>query len=142
MAGRILNRRELRQQSDAADANRESDDTASDDDAEVDAEGEGEGDAEEGEDGKPAKKAKGRAKAKAPKTPKVRKPRKVKAPPRQRVRWGVFDAGMKQVAIFDYSQRAAADEKLADLQSKKKGLHFMQLVKEIMPEPEPVPVAE
>jgi hypothetical protein len=136
MAGRILNRRELRQQSDAADANRESDDTAEEVDAEVEA------DAEEGEDGKPAKKAKGKAKAKAPKTPKVRKPRKVKAPPRQRVRWGIFDAGMKQIAVFDYNQRAAADEKLVDLQSKKKGLHFIQLVKELMPEPEVAAVAE
>lgn len=136
MAGRILNRRELRQQSDQAEANKESDDTASEVDAEVEADG------EEDEDGKPVKKAKSKAKAKAPKTPKVRKPRKVKAPPRQRVRWGVFDAGMKQVGIFDYNQRAAADEKLADLQSKKKGLHFIQLVKEIMPEPEPEPVAE
>ncbi len=51
-----------------------------------------------------------------------------------RARWGVFDAGMKQVAIFDYSQRVAADEKLADLLAKKKGMHFLQIVKEPMPE--------
>jgi hypothetical protein len=134
MAGRILNRRELRQQSDQAEANRASDDTASDADVDVE-------EGEEDEDGKPVKKAK-KAKAKAPKTPKVRKPRKVKAPPRQRVRWGIFDAGMKQVAVFDYNQRVAADEKLVDLQSKKKGLHFIQLIKEVMPEPELEPVVE
>jgi hypothetical protein len=45
---------------------------------------------------------------------------------------------MKQVAIFDYNQRAAADERLADLLAKKKGSHFLQIVKDTMPEPEPV----
>src|SRR5215469_5983077 len=68
---------------------------------------------------------------------KTKKPRKGKAPPRLRARWGVFDAGMKQVAILDYSQRAAADEKLADLLAKKKGCHFLQVVKEPMPEQPP-----
>jgi hypothetical protein len=42
---------------------------------------------------------------------------------------------MKQIAIYDYNQRAAADEKLADLLAKKKGSHFLQIVKEPMPEP-------
>src|SRR5262245_49139738 len=69
------------------------------------------------------------------KTPVKRKPRAPKAPPRMRVRWGLFDGTMKQVAIFDYNQRAAADEKLADLLAKNKGIHFMQVVKEQMPEP-------
>jgi hypothetical protein len=55
-----------------------------------------------------------------------------------RARWGVFDGGMKQVAIFNYNQRAAADEKLANLQAKKRGLHFLQIVKDPMPEPVPV----
>jgi hypothetical protein len=36
-----------------------------------------------------------------------------------RARWGVFDTGMRQVAIFDYNQRAAADKKLAELLAKK-----------------------
>ena len=45
---------------------------------------------------------------------------------------------MKQVAIFDYNQRAAADEKLADLNTRKKPGHFLQIVKEPMAEPEPV----
>ena len=77
------------------------------------------------------------AAAKAPRAPKVKKARAKKAPPRLRARWGVFDATMKQVAIFDYDQRAAADEKLADLLARKKGLHFLQIVKEPMPEPAP-----
>ena len=61
-----------------------------------------------------------------------------------RARWGVFDGGMKQVAVFDYNQRAAADEKLADLLGRHKGPYFLQIVKEPMPEPAPVeaPAAE
>jgi len=47
-------------------------------------------------------------------------------------RWGVFDASMKQVAIFDYNQKVAADEKLADLLATKKSAHFLQIVKEPM----------
>ena len=42
---------------------------------------------------------------------------------------------MKQVAIFDYNQRAAADAKLAELLGRGKGTYFLQLVKEPMPEP-------
>jgi len=72
---------------------------------------------------------------KAATAPKVRKVRAKKAPRRMRALWGVFDGGMKQVAIFDYNQRAAAEEKLADLLTKKKGVHFLQIVKEPMPEP-------
>jgi hypothetical protein len=112
MAGRILNRRELRVPADQADP------------AGVATPGAGLTEV-------PTKKAR----AKAPAAAKVRKARPKKPPPRMRARWGVFDGGMKQVAVFDYSQRAAADEKLADLLAKKKGLHFLQLVKEPMPEP-------
>jgi 7-cyano-7-deazaguanine synthase in queuosine biosynthesis len=44
---------------------------------------------------------------------------------------------MRQVAVFDYNQRAAAEEKLARLLAAKKGIHFLQIVKEPMPEPAP-----
>src|SRR5262245_28943380 len=109
MAGRILNRRELRQQADQAEQQPEAV-------AGVVA-------TEDGVKGKPRT------------APKAKKPRKVKAAPRLRARWGVFDASMKQVAIFDYNQRAAADEKLADLLARNKGIHFLQIVKEPMLEP-------
>jgi len=118
MAGRLLNRRELRKQADQADQPR----AANPDDTPAVA---------------PAqKKAKARGAA-----AKVTKVRAKKAPPRMRARWGVFDAGMKQVAVFDYNQRAAADQKLADLLAKKKGIHFLQIVKEPMPGPGPVVAA-
>jgi len=76
-------------------------------------------------------------KPKSPAVAKAKKPRAKKAPPRMFARWGVFDTGMKQLAIFDYNQRAAAEEKVADLIAKKKGIFFLQLVKEAMPEPAP-----
>jgi hypothetical protein len=75
-------------------------------------------------------------KAKAP-AARVRKARPKKAPPRMCARWGVFDGGMKQVAIFDYNQRGAAEKKLADLLNRKKGVYFLQVVKEPMPEAAP-----
>lgn len=112
MAGRVLNRRELRKQADTADQS-----------TTIKA--------------VPARKAR----VKAPAVPRVRKARAKKAPTRMCARWGVFDGGMKQIAIFDYNQRAAADEKLALLNAKKSGSHFVQIVKEPMPEPPPVAVA-
>ena len=84
--------------------------------------------------------AKKRLKAKVSALPKVKKVRAKKAPPRVRARWGIFDGAMKQVAIFDYSERAAAEEKLEDLQSKKKGSYWLQIVKEAMAEPTPITV--
>lgn len=117
MARRILNRRELRKQSDHAESV--------------------EGVASESEAGIEKKEKKPRAK----KATLPRKPRAKKAPARIRARWGIFDGGMKQVAVFDYNQRAAADAKLEDLQTKKKGSHFLQIVKEPMPEPEVVEAA-
>jgi hypothetical protein len=113
MASRILNRRALREQAEQAE---QSAATVSD----------------TSDTAVPSKKPR---RAKVAAVPRVKKVRAKKAPPRMRARWGVFDAGMKQVAIFDYNQRAAADEKLADLLAKKKGLCFLQIVKEPMPEP-------
>ena len=112
MAGRLLNRREMRKQADQADQTR----AAKPDDTPAVA---------------PVQK---KAKAKDA-APKVQKARAKKPPPRMRARWGVFDAGMKQVAVFDYNQRAAAEAKLADLLARKKSAHFLQIVKEPMPGP-------
>jgi hypothetical protein len=112
MAGRILNRRELRKQADQAMKTEavipNSVSTVA-----------------------PPERA---AKRKAGATPRAKKPRKVKAPPRMRACWGVFDGSMKEVAIFDYNQRGAAEEKLTALLSKKKGVYFLQIVKKPMPE--------
>ena len=125
MAGRILNRRELRKQADEAEARESSQAPEADD--EID---------DAGDAGVAKDKRSRPAKAKAP-AAKARKPRKPKAAPRMRARWGVFDASMKQVAIFDYNQRAAADQKVAELAARKNGTFFLQMVKEPMPEPAP-----
>jgi len=117
MAGRVLNRRELRKQSDQAE---QQSDAATPAVVEVAA----------------APPRTNKARAKAPAAPRAKKPRAKKAPPRMRARWGVFDGGMKQVAVFDYNQRAAAEAKVADLRSRNKGTHFLQIVKEEMPEAE------
>lgn len=116
MAGRLLNRRELRKQTDEAER------PVSPVEAKAAA----------------APKviaAKATKAKKAPAAAKAKKPRVRKAPVRMRARWGVFDNNMKQVAVFDYSERDAAEAKLADLLSKKKTTHFMQIVKDAMPEP-------
>jgi len=107
MAGRILNRRELRKQADSAEQT--------------------EGAAAEA--GVPKSPAKKKARAKSAASP-AKKARPKKEAARMRARWGVFDGCMKRVAIFDFNQRAAAEEKLADLLTKKKLPHFLQLVKE------------
>jgi hypothetical protein len=112
MAKRVLNRRELRKAADQADQQER---------------------VEKGEATKEpsAKKSKTKAAGEA----KPKKPRKKKEPPRLCARWGVFDAAMRQVAIFDYKQRAEAEKKIADLESKKNARYFIQIVKEPMPEP-------
>ena len=114
MAGRILNRRELRKQADQA----EQPEVVVLDPASAVAPSE-------------------RGQAEVRGAPRARKPRKPKTPPRMRARWGVFDGGMKEVAIFDYNQRAAAEEKLAALLGKQKGVYFLQIVKQPMPEVAP-----
>src|SRR5262249_24065270 len=145
MAGRILNRRELRKQADEAEARASPQDSEDDDeDDQVEDTGDGGGDDDEepgsdtegGADDESPRPVRKPAKAKAPGA-KARKPRKPKAVPRMRARWGVFDDSMKQVAIFDYNQRAAADEKAAELAAKKNGTFFLQVVKEPMSEPAP-----
>ena len=112
MARRVLNRREMRKAADQAEQQAPADKEASPE--------------------APAKKG---AKAKAAPAVKVKKPRKKKEPPRMCARWAVYDAAMKQVAVFDYKQRDEANQKIADLTAKKKAPYFLQLVKEPMPEP-------
>lgn len=129
MARRTLDRRRLREDADAV----ASTEGATSDEAEVESGDDG----DEDEEAKPKKKpAKAKVK-KAPAVPRVRKPRAKKPPPIRFARWGVFDGTMKQVAIFDFKQRPAADAKLADLIANRKGQFFLQLVKEAAPAPEP-----
>jgi len=123
MAKRILNRRQLRK--DADDAARVEPVPGAEPVADTDT--------------APAKvKAKAKPRAKTAAKPRVSKPRPKKDPVRVRARWGVFDGGMKQVAVFDYNQRGAADAKVAALNAKKAGQYFLQIVKDQMPEAVPL----
>jgi hypothetical protein len=125
MAGRLLNRRALREEHDQVEEVEQVEDDSDD--------------GEEAAEPKPkAKKprAKKAAVAKAPAKPRVRK-KTVKAPPRMVARWAVCDGGLKRVALFEYKDRAGADAKLADLQERKSGTFVLQLVKEVYnPPPE------
>jgi hypothetical protein len=128
MAGRVLNRRALR------------DDVAA---GPIDEE-------EEENEAEPAEKVrKPRARKAAPKVAGPAKPRarkkSVKAQPIMFARWAVCDGGLKRLAMFDYKDRAGADAKLTRLQEEKKGPFVLQLVKEACapapaaPEPAPAP---
>jgi hypothetical protein len=111
MAGRILNRRELRKQTDRAE---QADPNATEP-------------VTTAVPPKPSARRKGAA------APKTTRPRKSKMPPRMRALWCVYDGGMKEIALFDYNQRAAAEAKLAALLEKHKGPYFLQIVKQQMP---------
>ena len=69
------------------------------------------------------------AKEKSPPKPRVRQ-KKVKVPPRMFARWAICDNGLKRVALFEYKDRAGADAKLAQMEERKPGAFFLQLVKE------------
>jgi hypothetical protein len=48
--------------------------------------------------------------------------------------WGVFNQSLRRISLFEYSQRAEADKKAADLSESQKTPHFVQLVKEVIEE--------
>ena len=101
MARKILNRKELRNEADAAErAGTE-----------------------------------GAAPPKEKKVPTKRKSRaKVVKEVRLKAFWGVFNQTLRRIALFEYSQRAEADKKAAELSESQKNPHFVQLVKEVIEE--------
>jgi hypothetical protein len=127
MAGKPLNRLDLRRQREAAEPldpmEDEPDETTE------------ESDDEESSEKKPKKKAK--AKAKAPAKSKAKSSRSPKLAARMRIVWVVLNDAFKPVSTFEYSQKDAADAKAAELTAKGKGTHFVQRTKEAMPEDAP-----
>jgi len=111
MARRILNRRELREESDAAERFEEQE--------------EQEEEVEEQEEDE----------VKAVKKPAKRKSRS-KTPKEVRLKafWGVFSQSMTPVVMFEYSQRKQADAKAQELTESKKTPHFVQMVKKVIEE--------
>jgi hypothetical protein len=127
MARKIVNRLELRRESDAAER--------LEDDQEVETEEEGGDEEEEGDEdgeGKPKKKAK--AKAKPKKEPAKRKSRAAAKEVRLKAYWGVFNQSMKRVALFEHSERKQADKKAEELSASQKSPHWVQSVKEAISE--------
>lgn len=99
MARKVLNRKELRDENDAAE------------------------------------RIKAKKKPAAKKAPVKRKSRaKVVKEVRLKAFWGVFNQSLRRIALFEYSQRAEADKKTADLNKSQKNPHFVQLVKEVIEE--------
>ena len=72
------------------------------------------------------------AKKKAPAKRKSRA--KVAKEVRLKAFWGVFNQSLRRVTVFEYSQRAEADKKAAELSESGKSPHFVQLVKEVIEE--------
>jgi hypothetical protein len=136
MARRILNRKELRADYDAAERRKGEDEeevegaaeeTEEDEEEEASAEDEEGGGEEEDEEAeeKPKKK-------KAPAKPKAKpRSRSVKVT-RMRVVWGVFNNSNQCVATYEYPKRKDADAHAAKLTTDKKQTHFVQPVKEPM----------
>lgn len=105
MARKILNRKELRNENDAAEA---------------------------AEKAGKAEKKEPAAKKKAPVKRKVRT--KVAKEVRLKAFWGVFNQSLRRIGLFEYSQRTEADAKAAELTESQKTPHFVQLVKEVIEE--------
>jgi hypothetical protein len=116
MARKVVNRKELRAQVEAAEAR---------------------GKTKSGSKEKAAKeKAPKEKKAKEPKKVGEKKPsrKKVAKEARMKAYWGVFNSGMKRLALFEYADKKAAEKKVQELIGSSRAHHFVQLVKEAISE--------
>src|SRR5437879_2766740 len=134
MARRILNRRELRADYDAAER-RQGDEVEGEEEGDEEETAESNQEAGEGDEGDEEEEAPKKKKP-APKEPKPKaKPRSRAAKvTRMKVVWGVFNNSNQRVATFDYPKRKEADEKATQLTADKKSTHFVQPVKEPLEE--------
>ena len=108
MARKILNRKELRAEGEAAEAEAKTKKKA----------------APKDEEGGVIKKKPVKRKSRAKTAKEVR----------LKAFWGVFNQSMKRVALFEYSQRKQADKKAQELTASQKSPHFIQPVKEVIEE--------
>lgn len=108
MVRKILNRRELRDEADAAER---------------------QGADHETETG-------GTVTAPAPKKPATRKSRPKAAAKEVRLKayWGVFNQALNPVVMFEYNERDQAQQKAEELSQSRKSPHFVQLVKKVIDE--------
>jgi hypothetical protein len=125
MAGKPLNRLELRRQSEAAEPLDPMEDETDELVEEVEE--------EEVTEKKPKKKPKAAPKAKT----KAKSSRQPKPAARMRIVWVVVNDAFKPIATFEYTQKEAAEAKAAEMTAKGRGTHFVQRSKEPMPEDAP-----
>lgn len=128
MAGKPLNRLELRRQREAAEPLDPMEDETEEVVEEV---GEDEV-AERRPKKKPKAAAKPKAKAKAKSSRSSSKPAA-----RMRIVWVVLNDAFKPVGTFEYNQKEAAEARAAELTAKGKGTHFVSRTKEAMSEDAP-----
>ncbi len=107
MARKVVNRKVLRAEHDAAEA-------------------------QAAAGGEPVKKTKAKADKKTPVKRKSRS--KTAEPERRKLFWGVFNQSAKRIALFDFSQKKAADAKATELTAGGKNQHFVMKVKEAITE--------
>jgi hypothetical protein len=119
MARKVVNRKELRAQNDAAEAREKTKKSP-----------------KKSPPDKAAKtpKAKKEKVAKDPKAAKKPSRKKTAKESRMKAYWGVYNQGMKRLAMFEYSDKKAAEKKAADLMASSRTNHFIQLVKEAITE--------
>jgi hypothetical protein len=131
MARRILNRKDLRNDYDAAERRKDEDEEvegAADETEEE--EEEAAGDEEEGDEEEEVEvEEKPKKKKAAPKAKAKPRSRAIKVT-RLRVVWGVFNNSNQCVSTFEYPRRKDADALAAKLTVDKKNTHFVQPVKE------------
>jgi hypothetical protein len=114
MARKTLNRKELREENDAAER------------VEVEEEEEIEEEEKEEEE----------EKVKVAKKPPAKRKSRTKTVKEVRLKafWGVFSQSLTQVAQFEYNQQKEATQKAQDLSESRKSPHFVQLVKKVIEE--------
>lgn len=148
MARRILNRKDMRADFDAAERRKEEEETVDEEEGDEDEdeeEGEDEesaeeeadeeeGDDEAGEDDDEAPKKKKKKKVVKPKVAKPKARSRTAKPTRMRVVWGVFNNSHQMVASYEYPRKAEAEAHAAKLMADKRQTHFIQPVKEPMEE--------
>jgi cobalamin biosynthesis protein CobT len=138
MARRILNRKDLRADYEAAERRKQDDEDEDEGEGdeeetdESDAEVEAEADDEEAAEEEEAPKKKKKAAPKEPKPKRTRTPKQV----RMKVVWGVYNNSNQCVAKFDYPKRKEADEHAAKLGAAKNPPQsfFVQPIKEPLEE--------
>ena len=134
MARRILNRKDLRADFEAAERRKSEDEVESDEDEEETEEDDEEAaaDSEEGDEAAEEEEAP-KKKKKVVKEPKPKRTRTVKQV-RMKLVWGVFNNSNQRVATFDYPKRKEAEEHAAKLGAAKNPpqAFFIQPIKEAM----------